>query len=77
VSQIVDFLAEEIKKFDRAAAALGVKYASNERKLQDDVADFIEGCKHYGTGNLVWSLATNRYGVEFADDGSGDILMTL
>jgi hypothetical protein len=34
VSQIVDFLAEEIKKFDRAAAALGVKYASKERSFK-------------------------------------------
>jgi hypothetical protein len=77
VGQIVDFIAEEIKSLDGSVANILRKLASADKKLKDDVANFIEGCKYYATGNFVWSLVTRRYGVEFAGDSSGDILMTL
>jgi hypothetical protein len=53
------------------------KFATADEKLRDDVGNFLDGCKYYITGNYLWSLVTKRYAVDFAEDGSGDIVMTL
>jgi hypothetical protein len=74
VKEIVAFIAAEIENMNVAAASLVRKYAEADECLQDRVANFIDGCKYYTTGNLTWSLETDRYGVEYID---GEIAITL
>ena len=70
-------MKDEIKKMDVTAARLTLKYSSAEPELQDQVRLFIASCKYLATGTLVWSSCSKRYGVEKAEAGSGDIIMTL
>jgi hypothetical protein len=74
ITDIVAFIATEIRNLDEAAAALFQRYEWADNEMQGQVKDFVDGCKHYTTGNLTWSLATNRYGVEWV---AGEIVMTL
>jgi hypothetical protein len=74
VREIVAFIAAEIENLDVAAASLVRKYAEADEGMKDRVADFIDGCKYYTTGNLTWSLETDRYGVAYVD---GQIAVTL
>ncbi|KAL1594623.1 hypothetical protein SLS60_010384 [Paraconiothyrium brasiliense] len=74
VDEVVAFIGAEIKNLDRAAEALFERYEGEEEELRRQVRDFVDGCKHYATGNLTWSLETDRYGVERVD---GEIIMTL
>lgn len=62
---------------DNVATSLLAKYSKVDATIQEQIRLFIEGCKYYVTGNMVWSLETDRYGVIGADDGSGDIIMIL
>ncbi|KAJ4380715.1 hypothetical protein N0V86_004076 [Didymella sp. IMI 355093] len=77
VERVISFIKDEIKRMDETAAALLSKYSNAEAAVQEQVRLFIDGCKHHATGTVVWSLYTDRYGVRNADDGSGDIVMTL
>ncbi|KAF2008694.1 terpenoid synthase [Aaosphaeria arxii CBS 175.79] len=77
VQQVVAFIENEIKDFDAAAASLIRKYLDAEPAIQNHVHKFIDGCKYYSTGNLTWSLETDRYGVDHVEDRSGDIVMIL
>ncbi|KAF2815340.1 terpenoid synthase [Mytilinidion resinicola] len=77
VAEVVEFVAAEIRNLDVAAERLFRRYADADEKMQAQVRDFVDGCKYYTTGNFVWSLETDRYDVDYAADGSGDILMTL
>lgn len=62
---------------DKAAESLCAKYQDADPALQMHVRQFIDGCKYYCTGNLTWSLETDRYGLAGMQDASGDIVMTL
>lgn len=74
VDEVVTFIAAEINNLDTAAASLYQRYEMEDEELKRQVNDFVDGCKHYATGNLTWSLETDRYGVERVD---GEIVMTL
>lgn len=50
------------------------RYEGADEDTKRQVRDFVDGCKHYTTGNLTWSLETDRYDVERVD---GEIVMTL
>ncbi|KAL1653509.1 hypothetical protein SLS61_004019 [Didymella pomorum] len=76
-SRVVAFMKDEIRKMDDTAARLTLKYSSAQPALQEQVRLFIESCKYLATGTLVWSSCSKRYGVEKAEAGSGDIIMTL
>jgi uncharacterized protein YqkB len=77
VYQVVEFVRGEISSMDEAAESLISKYQDEDPALQDQVRKFIDGCKCYVTGNLTWSLETDRYGVDRMDDATGTISMTL
>ncbi|KAF2655196.1 terpenoid synthase [Lophiostoma macrostomum CBS 122681] len=77
VTDVVTFLEEEVRTFDAAAESFLQKYCASPIELQNDIRDFVDGCKQYVTGNLSWSLETNRYGVSHAQDGSGNISIVL
>jgi hypothetical protein len=62
---------------DDAAARVFERYASSDEKVRADVKEFVDGCKYHCTGNWVWSLQSARYGVDLAEDGSGDVVLTL
>jgi hypothetical protein len=74
VDEVVTFVAVEIVNMDKAAASLFESYEAADEGMRRQVKDFVDGCKHYTTGNLTWSLETDRYGVERVD---GEIIMTL
>jgi hypothetical protein len=74
---VVTFLEEEVRTFDAAAESFLQKYSTSPIELRNDIQDFVDGCKQYVTGNLTWSLETNRYGVSHAQDGSGNISIVL
>jgi hypothetical protein len=74
VAEVVAFIGTEIAKMDVAAAALSSRYKSADDDIRQQVENFVLGCKHYATGNLTWSLTTDRYGVEKAGD---EIIMQL
>jgi hypothetical protein len=74
VDEVVAFVAAEIVNMDKAAALLFKHYEAADGDMRRQVKDFVDGCKHYTTGNLTWSLETDRYGVERVD---GEIIMTL
>ncbi|KAF3047863.1 terpene cyclase [Didymella keratinophila] len=76
-SRVVAFMKNEIRKMDDTAARLTLKYSNAEPALQEQVRLFIESCKYLATGTLVWSSCSKRYGVDKAEAGSGDIIMTL
>lgn len=77
VDRVISFIKGEIARVDEIAAALLLKYGNEDAAIQEHVRLFIEGCKHHATGTVVWSSYTDRYGVGRAEDGSGDITMTL
>ena len=70
-------MKDEIRKMDDTATRLTLKYSNAEPALQEQVRLFIESCKYLATGTLVWSSCSKRYGVDKAEAGSGDIIMTL
>lgn len=74
VEMVVSFIAGEIKAMDDAAQSLFERYEGVDEGLKKQVAQYVDGCKYYLTGNLTWSLETRRYGVERVD---GQIVMTL
>ncbi|KAJ4359463.1 uncharacterized protein N0V89_000017 [Didymosphaeria variabile] len=74
VDEVVAFIGGEIGELDEAAEALFERYEGEGKDLRRMVGHFVDGCKHYVTGNLTWSLETDRYGVERVD---GEIIMTL
>jgi hypothetical protein len=74
VTEVVTFIAAEIKNMDDAAESLFQRYKTADEDMRKQVKDFVDGCKHYTTGNLTWSLETDRYGV---DHVGGEIVMTL
>ena len=74
VKEVVAFLAAEIKGMDKAAASLFRRYQTADEVTKRQVKEFVDGCRHYTTGNLTWSLETGRYGVERV---GGEIAMTL
>ena len=74
VEEVVEFIGAEIEGMDRAAAALLRRYGMADRDVQRQVKNYVDGCKHYATGNVSWSLSTDRYRVEQVD---GDVVMTL
>ena len=74
VGAVVDFIEKEIRAMDDAAELLQKRYENADVDMRRQVAEFIDGCKHYTTGNLTWSLETGRYAVERVD---GEIVMTL
>jgi hypothetical protein len=74
VTEVVAFIAKEINNLDVAAASLFKRYESADEDMRRQVEQFVDGCKHYTTGNLTWSLATDRYGV---DKVGNEIVMTL
>ncbi|KAH8704346.1 isoprenoid synthase domain-containing protein [Phaeosphaeriaceae sp. PMI808] len=74
VATVADFIKGEIAKMDDAADKLFATYAREDEDLQRQVGNFVHGCKTYVTGNLTWSLETDRYGVERVN---GEIVMTL
>ncbi|KAF2501934.1 terpenoid synthase, partial [Lophium mytilinum] len=61
VAEVIAFIAAEIGNLDDAAENLVMRYASADDKTQAQVRDFVDGCKHYSTGNFIWSLETDRY----------------
>jgi hypothetical protein len=74
VAEVVAFIGTEIENMDNAAASLFRRYDSEDEDVHRQVRNFVDGCKHYTTGNLTWSLATSRYAVGTVGD---DITMTL
>lgn len=74
VREVVAFIAAEIKNMDEAADSLFRRYELADGNMRRQVKDFVDGCKHYTTGNLTWSLETNRYGVDYV---AGEIVMKL
>ena len=74
VDEVVVFVGEEIKALDAAAERLAQRYEEMDGDMKRQVKEFVDGCKHYTTGNLTWSLGTERYGVERVE---GEIVMTL
>jgi hypothetical protein len=74
ITEVIAFIATEIKNMDVAVASLSERYESTGDDLRRRVEHFVDGCKHYTTGNLTWSLASDRYGVDKVD---GEIVMTL
>jgi hypothetical protein len=74
VTEVVAFIGVEINNMDRAAASLMDRYDSEDEDTRRQVKNFVNGCKHYTTGNLTWSLATDRYSVDRVGD---EIIMTL
>lgn len=77
VQQVVAFIQVEIRAMDEAAESLSAKYRDFDAATQQQVSQFIDGCKFYVTGNLTWSLKTDRYDVGRLDEASGDVIMTL
>jgi len=71
---VVHFLVGEIQAMDEAVLSLFRRYEDADEDLKTQVEDYVEGCKHYTTGNLMWNLATGCYGVECVD---GEIVMKL
>jgi hypothetical protein len=74
VAEVVAFITGEINNLDVAAASLFKRHESADEDMRRQVEQFVDGCKHYTTGNLTWSLATDRYGVNKVGNG---IVMTL
>jgi hypothetical protein len=74
VTEVVAFIAGEIDNLDVAAGSLFKRYESADGDMRRQVEQFVDGCKHYTTGNLTWSLATDRYEVDKID---GEIVMIL
>jgi hypothetical protein len=74
VTEVVAFIGTEINNMDNAADSLFKRYDSGDEDVRRQVKNFVDGCKHYTTGNLTWSLATDRYGVDKIGD---EIIMTL
>ncbi|KAF2824417.1 terpenoid synthase [Ophiobolus disseminans] len=68
VAKVVEFLGAEIRGMDEAAASLFRRYEAVDAHMQKQVKDFVDGCKHHATGNLLWSFETGRYGVEWVDE---------
>lgn len=77
VQQVVSFIQDEIKTMDDAAGSLCTRYQDADADVQRQVQQFIDGCKYYTTGNLTWSLKTDRYGVGRSEDASGDVVISL
>ena len=78
VGQVVKFIESEVAKMDAAAASVEMTYAGQEPEVRRMVLDFIDGCKSYVTGNLAWSLKTDRYGVkDHLDEKTGEIVVLL
>lgn len=78
VEQIVMFIEDEVVKMDAVAASIEMTYAGQEPEVRRMVVDFIYGCKCLVTGNLAWSLQTERYGVkEHLNEKTGEIVMLL
>jgi len=74
VGDVVAFITAEIRNLDNVAASLLRTYNGADEEIRSQVSAFIDGCKYYCTGNLTWSLATDRYGVKRVD---GQVLITL
>jgi hypothetical protein len=74
VSEIVAFIASEIKNMDELVASLFRRYESADENMKRMVKDYVDCCKHYVTGNWEWSLKSNRYGVDFVD---GEVILKL
>lgn len=74
VEMVVAFLVDEINGMDEAALSLFKCYEIADEDLKKQVKNYVDGCKHYMTGNMAWSLETGRYGVECVD---GKIVMKL
>jgi len=74
VQEVFAFITAEISHMDTAAASLARRYEVADEDMRRQVKDFVDGCKHYATGNLTWSLETDRYGVDYV---AGEIVMTL
>jgi hypothetical protein len=74
VGDVVAFIKDEIANMDGAARSLERRYEGADESIRRQVRDFIDGCKQYTTGNLTWSLETDRYAVDRVD---GEIVMTL
>ena len=67
IDTTVAFLKAEVAEFERCRGAL--LDSISDLRLRADVSKFINGCMHYCTGNLTWSLSTKRYGFTSAMTG--------
>ncbi|KAF2008972.1 terpenoid synthase [Aaosphaeria arxii CBS 175.79] len=64
VDEVVTIIDESIKNMDHVAESLTSKYEHADEETRVQVRRFVDGCKAYTTGNLTWSLETDRYGVK-------------
>ena len=77
VDKVAAFIQEEVQNLDKAAESLSLKYHDADAAIRQQVHQFIDGCKHYVTGNVTWSLKTTRYGVSGKVNSLGEVVITL
>ena len=74
VDKTTDFLIDSIDAFERAAkGVVEMEDCGAKRQL---VSDFVLGLKFNITGNLSWSLRTERYGI-LKDDMEGGVRVEM
>jgi hypothetical protein len=74
IDSLIPITFFHVGNLDNAAASLLRTYGGADEGMRSQIGDFIDGCKYYATGNLTWSLATDRYGVKCVN---GEVVITL
>ena len=76
VDQTTQILIEYVAGFEETAKRLLASHSVRDVGSFSQLQDFVAGCRFYCTGNLVWSLKTQRYGIE-CEDMSGGVEVCL
>lgn len=71
VESVMKMVEEAVRDMDAAEKVLLAKHRSNPG-LQQDLKTYIDGCRRVCTGNLAWSLRTDRYKIR--DQSTGAML---
>ncbi|KAF4808338.1 Presilphiperfolan-8-beta-ol synthase [Colletotrichum siamense] len=75
VSMVVETIEKAVEDFDYAAYVLTERYSGDE-SLIGNLKTYINACRLNCTGNLNWSLQTDRYGVS-KHTIAGGVMMRL
>ena len=74
VDKTTEFLLDSMDAFERAAEKVVEMGGCGTRRQL--VSDFVLGLKFYITGNVSWSLGTERYGI-LKDDLEGGVRVEM
>ncbi|MCJ1380331.1 hypothetical protein MMC17_003434 [Xylographa soralifera] len=76
IDQAVDFIRAAVERFDSTATWL-LSGPRGDLTSQPHLRAFIQGCRENCTGNLEWSLATGRYGLQDVLQADGSLSFVL